>query len=355
MEVLKRKWIWGLILGLIVIGLVLVNLVNIKRATPVKTAEVAEGLIVEEIYTNGKLEPEKTTEVYSPASGVIGELSVKLGDSVTKGQILLTLKMDEIKEQLEKERLNLQLAESERLQAKKQHFENFKKLMSEDPGLEVEELDLTAYDLRIQSSRLTIESLERRLEHSAVHATVDGVVTGLAVNEGQLIAEGSGIVSISDLSAYKVRAYLNELDAGKAAVGMKAVVTGESIAETYDGEVTYLAPTAEVVDPASKDASVEMTVGLKSASPELRSGYNVTIAMEIPDKPRLLVPIGAVQYEGDQAFVFVVEEDKAVQVPVTTGKEGEEQIEIVNGADKGERIVVEGADSLRDGDKVAIQ
>ncbi|MNJ05094.1 hypothetical protein D3C73_1662030 [compost metagenome] len=53
--------------------------------------------------------------------------------------------------------------------------------------------------------------------------------------------------------------------------------------------------------------------------------------------------------------MFVVEEDKAVQVPVTTGKEGEEQIEIVNGADKGERIVVEGADSLRDGDKVAIQ
>ncbi len=355
MEVLKRKWFWGLILALIVIGLVLVNLMNTKRATPVKTAEVVEGTIIEEIYTNGKLEPGKTTEVYSPASGVIGKLNIKLGDSVTKGQVLLNLKMDEIQEQLEKERLNLQLTESERLQAKKQHFEKFKSAMNEDPELEVEELDLTAYDLRIQSSKLTIESMEKKLGNSAVYATVDGVVTGLSVDEGQLIAEGSGIVSISDLSSYKVRAYLNELDAGKAAMGMKAVVTGESIAGTYDGEVTYLAPTAEIADPASKDASVEMTVGLKTASPELRSGYNVTIAMEIPDKPRLLVPITAVQYEGDQAFVFMTEDEKAVQVPVTTGKEGEEQIEIINGAAKGDQVVVEGADSLRDGDKVVIQ
>ncbi|WP_410770850.1 efflux RND transporter periplasmic adaptor subunit [Fontibacillus sp. BL9] len=355
MDVLKKKWIWGVILGVVVIGLVLVNIVNTNRAASVNTVEVSEGSIVEEIFTNGKLEPENTTEMYSPANGVVGDLKVKLGDTVTKGQVLLTLKMEEMKDQLEKERLNLQLAESERLQAKKQHFENFKKLMNEDPGQDVEDLDLTSYDLRIESSKLTIASLEKKLKNSEVHATASGVVTGLTVNKGQLIAEGSSVVSISDLSSYKVRAYLNELDAGKATMGMKAVITGESFAGTYDGEVTYLAPTAEIVDPASKDASVEMTVGLKTTSAELRSGYNVTIAMVIPDKPRLLVPISAVQYEGEQAFVFKTEDGKAVKVPVTTGKEGDEQIEIVSGAAKGDRIVVEGADSLRDGDKVSVQ
>ncbi|RCX16199.1 RND family efflux transporter MFP subunit [Fontibacillus phaseoli] len=355
MDVLKKKWIWGIIIGVVVIGLVLVNIVNTNRAAPVKTVEVAEDSIVEVIYTNGKLEPENTTEMYSPASGVVEDLKIKLGDTVTKGQILLTLKMDEMKEQLKKERLNLQLAESERLQAKKKHFDNFKKVMNEDPGQDLAEVDLTAYDLRIQSSKLIIASLEKKLTNSVVHAPVEGVVTGLTVNEGQLIAEGSSIVSISDLSSYKVRAYLNELDAGKAAMGMKAVITSESFAGTYDGEVTYLAPTAKIVDTTSKDTSVEMTVGLKTTSAELRSGYNVAIAMEIPDKPRLLVPISAVQYEGEQAFVFKPEEGRAVKVPVTTGKEGDEQIEIVSGAAKGDRIVVDGVDSLRDGDKVSVQ
>lgn len=351
----KRKWIIGIIVGVIVIVIVLANMMNMKRAAVVKTAEVTEGTIVEEIYTNGKLEPAKTTEVYSPASGVIEALNIELGDVVTKGQVVMTLKMDELREQLEKERLSLKLTESERLQAKKQHFDNFKKLMSEDPNQDVEDMDLTSYDLRIQSSKLTIASLEKKLGSSAVYATADGVVTKLDVDEGQLIAEGSGIAAISDLTSYKVRAYLNELDAGKASMGMKAVITGESIAEAYDGEVTYLAPTAELSDPASKDATVEMIVGLQKTSPELRSGYNVTVAMEIPDKPRLLVPFGAVQYEGDQAFVFKVEEGRAVKVPVTTGKEGDEQVEMVSGAAKGDLIVVEGADSLRDGDKVSVQ
>ncbi|MEF2966162.1 efflux RND transporter periplasmic adaptor subunit [Paenibacillus sp. M1] len=354
MALLKKKWIWGVVLGLIVVSLVLVNLSNMKRAAAVKVAEVTEGPIAENIYTNGKLEPEETTEVYSPASGVVGELRVKLGDAVTKGQVLFTLKMDEIKDQLEKERISLQMTEAERLKAKKEHFDNYKQLMSESPDQTMEELDLTSYDLTIQSSKLTIASLEKKLANSTVYAVTDGTITGLDIDAGQLIAEGSRIASISDLSAYKVTANLNELDAGKAALGLKAVVTGESIAGTYDGEVTYLAPVAEITDTTSKDASVEMTVTLKTVDPELRAGYNVSIEMQIPDKQRLLVPVGAVQYEGDQTFVFKIEGDKAVKVPVTTGKEGDDVIELVSGVAKGEQIVTEGAESLKDGDKVSI-
>ncbi|WP_435925670.1 efflux RND transporter periplasmic adaptor subunit [Paenibacillus sp. DYY-L-2] len=355
MEVSKKKWIIGAVLGLVVIGLVLVNMLNMKQAAAVKTAEVSEGTITEQIFTNGKLEPANITKVYAAGSGIVEAVKVKLGDQVAKGQVLLTLKTEDIKEQLEKERLNLQLTEAERLQAKKQHFENFKKMMSEDPGQEAEELDLSSYDLRIQSSKLTIAALEKKLGGNEVHAQADGTVTALAVNAGQMIAEGSEVASIADLSSFKVRAYLNELDAGKAGMGMKAVVTGESISGTYDGEVTYLAPTAEIADPASKDATVEMAVTLETVAPELRPGYNVSIAMEIPDKPRLLVPISAVRYEGEQPYVFKAEEGIAVKVPVTIGKEGEEQIEIVSGAAKGDQIIVEGAESLRDGDKVKVQ
>ncbi|WP_334074703.1 MULTISPECIES: efflux RND transporter periplasmic adaptor subunit [Paenibacillus] len=355
MEVSKRKWIIGVLLGIVVIGLVGVNLVNMNRALVVKTAEVTEGEIIEEIYTNGKLEPEKTTKLYSPVSGIVGELRIKAGDTVSKGQVLLTLKQDGIREQLAKERLSLEQAESERLQAKKQHFEAFKKSVSEDPNQDVEELDLTSFDLRIKSSKLTIASLEDKLANSAVYAPADGVITTLTADAGQMIAEGGEIAQISDLSGFKVRANLNELDAGKAAVGMKAVVTGESISGTYEGVVDYLAPTAKIVEATSKDATVEMTVRLSSKAAELRPGYGVTVAMKIPDKPRLLAQISAVQHEGDQAYVFTVQGGKAVKVPVQTGKEGDEQIEITKGVAKGDPVVVEGLESLKDGDKVTVQ
>lgn len=352
---LKKKWVWGVVIGVVIIGLVLVNIISLRKAAEVTTADVKEGTIVEQIFTNGKLEPKTTTEIYSPVSGVVESVSVKLGDEVKAGQVLLTLRMDEIRDQLEKERINLELAEAERLSAKKQHFESYKKSMLEDPTVEMEELNLTSYDLRIKSSKLTIDSLEKKLLSRTVNAIDNGVVTRVSVNPGQMIAEGSEIVAVADLSSYKVKAYLNELDAGKASMGMSAVVTGESITGTYNGEVSYLAKTAEVVDQTTKDASVEMTVDLRDTSPELRPGYNVTIEMEVPDKERLLVPMGALQYNGDQPFLFKVVDGRALRTVVTTGKEGEDQIEILTGVATGEQVVVEGAESLRDGDKVKLR
>lgn len=355
MILLRKKWFWGAILGLVIIVLVVVNMSNMNRAVAVETTEAIEGLITEEIYTSGKLEAGNSTDIYSPTSGVVESVEVKQGDTVTKGQVLMTLQIDDVKEQIEKERLNIEMIETERLNAKKQHFEMFKQKVTEDPAAEIEDLDLSSYDLRIQSSKLTIASLEKRLNNRVVSAKDEGVLTQVLVNPGQMIAEGGHIATVVDLSSYKVKANLNELDAGKVYEGMKAVISGESIEESYEGEVTYLSPIAVLADPTSKDASVEMTVELSRISPELRPGYNVTIELEIPDKERLLLPLDTVQYDGDKAYVFKIQDGIAVKTDVTTGKENEEYVEIVSGVTKGESVVSEGARQLRDGDKVKLQ
>lgn len=350
----KKKWFWGAMLGLVIIVLVIANMTNMNRAVSVETTEVFEGLITEQIYTSGKLEPGNSTDIYSPTNGIVEKVEVKQGDAIKKGQVLLTLQIDNVKEQIEKERLSLELIETERMNAKKQHFDRFKQQMIEDPSAEVEELDLSSFDLKIQNSKLTIASLEKRLNNHVVHAKEEGVLTQVLVDPGQMIAEGSQIATIVDLSSYKVKANLNELDAGKVFEGMQATISGDSITESYEGEVAYMSPIAILADQTSKDASVEMTVELSRISPELRPGYNVTIELEVPDKERLLLPLGAVQYEGDKAFVFKIQDGIAVKAEVQTGKENEEYIEIVSGAAKGESVVSEGANLLKDGDKVKL-
>lgn len=355
MDLLKRKWIWVLLLGLVIVGLVIVNMLNMNKATIVKVTEVTEGSITEQVFTNGKLEPVKTTEVYSPVTAIVDKVNVKVGDTVKKGQVLVAFRMDEINNQIEKEQLSIELAESERLAAKKQHFEKFKEARTVDPDTEMEELDLTAYDLRIRTSQLSIESLEKKLQYSTVNAETDGVITKLSVDDGQVLQEGMKLMSISDLSSYKVNADLNELDAGKAATGMKAVITGESFEETYDGTITYLAPTADLAEPTSKEMTVDMTVTLDQATPKLRPGYNVTVEMEIPDKQRILVPIQSIKYEGEEVFVFKLDGEVVRKVPVTIGKEGEEHVEVTKGVAKGDKVVIEGIDSLSDGDQVKVE
>lgn len=350
----KKKWFWGAILGLGIIALVLANMTNMNRAVSVKTTEVFEGLITEQIYTSGKLEAGNSTDIYSPTTGVVEKVEVKQGDTIKQGQVLMTLQIDDVKEQIEKERLSLEMIELERRDAKKQHFDMFKQQMTEDPSAEVEELDLSSFDLRIQNSKLTIASLEKRLNNRVVYAEEDGVLTQVLVDPGQMIAEGGQIATVVDLSSYKVKANLNELDAGKVSEGLQAIITGDSIEESYEGKVSYMSPIAILADQTSKDASVEMTVELSRTSPELRPGYNVTIELEIPDKERLLLPLDAVQYEGEIAFVFKIQDGTAVKVEVQTGKENEEYIEIVSGVAKGESVVSEGANLLKDGDKVKL-
>ncbi len=98
----KKKWVWGVILGLVIIVIVLANLRNMNRAVTVKAVEVTECKIIEQIYTNGRLEPAETVDIFSPVGGVVQTLNVKVGDAVTKGQPILTLKMDSVNDQLER-------------------------------------------------------------------------------------------------------------------------------------------------------------------------------------------------------------------------------------------------------------
>jgi RND family efflux transporter MFP subunit len=75
-------------------------------------------------------------------------------------------------------------------------------------------------------------------------------------------------------------------------------------------------------------------------------------AADAPVKPRLLVPKGAVRTDGGQAIVFVVHEDRAERRAVTVGATDGEQIEVVSGVNAGERVVVEGVNTLTDGARV---
>lgn len=352
---MNKKIIWGGLLGVCIIGLAAFNVYNVNKSVEVRLGEATEGRIVEQIYTNGKLEPREVTDYFAHIGGTVEQVGIKKGDVVTEGQVLFKFHVEDVKEQLEMERINLQMIVAERASASKQYFENFKKLKQEDPNQEIEKLDLSQYDLRLKNSKVKIESLERKLNNDELKAKTPGVVTEVAVSEGQMVAQGSPVATIADLTSFQVKANLNELDAGKIEPGMDAVVTGDSIEGVYKGKVTYISPIAVLADQTSRDPSVEMIVSLDNTASELRSGYNVTVEFEIPDRTRILVPIDAVVHAGDKSYVYKVADNKAVKVEVTTGKENEEHIEIVSGVASGEQIVVEGAERLDDGIKVSVR
>ena len=74
-----------------------------------------------------------------------------------------------------------------------------------------------------------------------------------------------------------------------------------------------------------------------------------------PPTPRVLVPKAAVRKADGKSIVFVVKDDKVERRAVSIGLEQGDQIEVVSGVTAGERVVVDGPATLKDGDKVKVQ
>ncbi|TCP55924.1 RND family efflux transporter MFP subunit [Tumebacillus sp. BK434] len=349
---MNKKLIWSSVIAVSVIGLVGANVYNLNKTIDVSVAAAEEGAISETVFASGQIESAEVQHYFAPASGIVEKLSVKPGDAVKKGQTLYTLRVDELQQQLKMEQNNVKIAEAEREAARKQNA-----AAQSNPLLSGQKVDLTLYDLKIENARMSVEAVQKKIASATVTASNAGVVTQLDIKAGQMLMEGAPALVIANPGALQVRAQIGELDAGKVQQGLAVTVSGDAFADsTYPGKLTYLAPTAAIANPAAKDPSVEMVVALDNPAPKLRPGYNATVEITLTEAERHpLVPLEAVKREGDKALVYRVENGKAVEAEVKTGKEDETHIEILSGLSAGDEIIKSVPEDLRAGKKVKVQ
>ncbi len=349
---MKKKLIIGLILVLSVGTIFTYNLVRLNHSIPVTLIKASTGKIAEKIYANGVLESSRVTKLISEVSGKAAEVKAKVGDQAVKGQVLLVLDTADIERQLEVERNNLKLIQVEREQARKQHFETVKQEITSGQNKSNDTLDLTSYDLRIANEKITIADLEKKLANNEVVADQQGVITAINVEQGQSIQNGIALFEITDTQHLRVKAYLNQLDANKVKLAMPAVVTGDAFADAFDGSVSYLSPVAAPADPTSKDPSVEVRIDILHVKPELRPGFNATVAIELQAVPHVLVPLTAVQREGEHDYIYRIKDGKAARVEVKLGQEDDTHAEVLSGLKDGEEIIADVTKQISEGKKV---
>jgi len=136
---------------------------------------------------------------------------------------------------------------------------------------------------------------------------------------------------------------------------MKAVVTGDAFEESFEAELTYVSPVARPASPDGLDYEVEIEATLPrgAVAPDVaKPGFAATLEFALPGEERALVPLGAVQYAGESAFVYGATDGVATRIPVTVGKDDGERIEILSGLAAGDAYVYPVPQELREGDAV---
>jgi HlyD family secretion protein len=209
------------------------------------------------------------------------------------------------------------------------------------------EVTLRQSDLEIRRNQATLANLRARLADNAIVAPFDAVVLNIDVQPGAGVQSEGNLLTIGDPAQEVVEFDLMTLDAGKISVNMpvRVSVQGPNL-DQYPGRVVSIAPQAvgdsEATGGGGSQAMVRAVARLDRPSGALIPGSPVSVEVILQQRPdALALPTNALQQDGDDTFVWVVDGDGRVQKrPVTTGLDTLEAVEIISGLAEADTVIL---------------
>jgi RND family efflux transporter MFP subunit len=298
--------------------------------------------------------------LYARSSGYIVRWTKDIGASVKKGELLAEITAPEIDQQLKQaEATRAQTAASEALA--KSTAARWQSLREKD-AVTQQDLDerLSAYK-QAQSDLAAAEANVSRLRSmqgfNRVVAPFDGVVTRRNIDVGDLVDAGNSgtgraLFSVAQIDPLRLYVYVPQAYANQVKVGDAVTVTlAERVGEQYQGTI---ARTARAIDTATRTMQVEIRVPNPQAA--LIAGSYVQVLLPIRgDNTGLVVPTNALLFRPAGSYVAVVDGQGHVRLSlVKLGTDFGTAVEVLSGLNSSDRIVVNPADSLSDGDIVTV-
>lgn len=202
--------------------------------------------------------------------------------------------------------------------------------------------------LKLEQAYLELKDLEKKLADSQITAPIDGtLVLSGSEGVGDDISNGTVLATVIDYSRMQVVVPVDELDVEKVKVGQEVKISAEALPEQeLSGSVTKIA--SQGVS-ESGVATFDVTVSIQSAE-GLKVGMTVNADIIVDYRENtLLVPIEAVQQQGGKSFVLVAgakgsdgKTSQAQRIEVKTGAYDSSRMEILEGLEEGQQIIIEG-------------
>src|SRR5437763_932533 len=208
---------------------------------------------------------------------------------------------------------------------------------------------------RVNQAEQHLSSLDAQLAYATVRAPITGIVTDQPLYEGSFVASGTTLVTIADVSQVIVKAPVADTVAAQLKMGDSATVLPTDMpGEQMTGQVSLI---SRAVDPTNR--TVEIWVTLANGSGHLRANGAAQVTVSANSKAdAIVVPASAVTLEAtnaDEGTVMVVDaESVAHETKVKVGIRTSDKMEITEGLQGGETVVIEGNYSLPDGTKVEV-
>ncbi|NLJ01513.1 MAG: efflux RND transporter periplasmic adaptor subunit [Bacteroidales bacterium] len=318
--------------------------------TPVSVQELKKGSISRLINTTGTATATYSVELNAEMSGFYNLQNnpstgrpYKLGDAVKKGQLIIHLEDQEYENgiALESKKLSLEIAEQE---------QNKQEALYEKGGVTLSEMRNT--EVRVTNARYDLENARLSLEKMSVRAPFDGVIVSLPHYTPQSrVTQGSELVGLMAYSRMYMEVNLPESAIEYVKPNQPVHITHYTLPDdTLRGQISELSPAISTETRTFQGKVLINNDGLK-----LRPGMFVKadIVVDRADSA-IIIPKEVVFSRRNRKYVYIVERNTAILRDIQTGLEDEDFMEVTEGLNENDNLIIRGYETLRENSRVKV-
>ncbi len=385
---LDRRWLW--IGAVVVLILVYFGVRSLTRdRLPVRAAEASAESLASTTSTNGRVEPENNIEIHAPIAALVKAVYVQAGDTVSAGKLLLQL--DDIdarakvasadsavkaaqasleaatqngtleqrqgaaaevsRDKLERDQAQHDLDALVKLNATgaaapSEVAAARQRLATAEANLQAAQQNVTSRyspaevarsQAALQDAEANRQAAQQVLAESSVHAPTAGTIYSLNVNATEFVEQGKLLLQMADLHYERVRAYFDEPEIGKLAVGQPILIKWDAKpGVVWHGHIERTPIT--VITYGTRNVG-EVLVHIDDADGQLLPDTNVTVTVTTSSQANALaIPRDALRSENGKTYVYKITGDELKKTFVVTGALNLTQVAIVSGLQAGDWV-----------------
>jgi HlyD family secretion protein len=371
---------------IIFVGIIIIFNLQSQREKSIKvTVEKAEKHdLTSKISASGEVKPKKNVNISAHIPGRIVKIGVEEGQRVKAEDFLLKLDSTQYEANADRAKALIHSYRAELIRAEaglKKDESSYKrnKKLFEEKLISEEQLEAAKaqYDIskaqqqailyQIEQAQASLQSALDDLSKTVYHSPIDGIITSLRVEEGEIAMigtmnnPGTILMAIADLSVMEVEVEVDETDVIGVGIGQQAEVRVDAFPDqTIKGKVTEIGSSAlQKVTSSEESKDFKVIITLENPPEKLKPGLSATTDIITAEKTDVLaIPISALvlrekedkeeeKKDEQEEGVYVVEENRVKFFPVEKGIMGEMMIEITTGLEEGQDIVVGPYSALR--------
>ena len=292
----------------------------------------------------GVVQTDQNATINAEVAAKIMNIKVGEGEKVRKGQVLMELDSRVLRNNIEEVKTQIDLARTV--------YEKQKALWDQNIGSEIQYLEAKTNK---ESLERKLQTMMAQLEYYMIQSPFDGIVDEIFPKVGETAAPGIPLIRVMNLENIYLKADVSEGYLGKIKVGDTSYIEFPGMDMKIESSISRI---GRYINPNNRSFKIRFELDNKDQRLIPNQLAVVNVLDYVSPVERIIIPTKLLQETpSGEDFVFVLHENgeaRAQKILITTGLSYRGEIEVLEGLEKGDKIIMEGARGIKDGEIIEI-